>query len=121
MLPDPAMMDAPMEDALAAQETRALLARMARRGDDAYEQAMLSCLATAQQALHACTQPPLLRALARELADLARHCQRDADLLAQQVAAQDGNSPRELDAARRVADAARELAELAWLKASQAS
>jgi hypothetical protein len=112
-------MNGSMVDALAAQEARALMARLARRGEDEYERAMLSCLATAQQALTACTQGPLLQALARELGELALHCRRDVELLERQVADGEAGPPRELEAARRVARAAHELSELAWMKASQ--
>jgi hypothetical protein len=101
-------------------ETRALLARLGGVDSGPHGGAMANCLATAQQALHACAPGPLLDKLAAELAQLAHHCRRDQEALEAQfgpLALATQGVPAELQSARRVALATRELSELARLKA----
>jgi len=106
--------------AAADAETHALLARIGTADAGPYEQAMLSCLSSAHQALDRCGPGPLLDKLVRELTQLARHCQRDADYLsseAEREPLQAEGLKAELQMARRIAHAANTLSELARFRA----
>lgn len=114
-------MDDPGVDEQARQEARALLARLATVSDGPCGRALVDCLTSAHQALHACSSGPMLDQLRDELEVLARHCQQQADHLAARwddaTAAIGAAAASEVQAARHVARAAHELSELARLKA----
>jgi hypothetical protein len=116
-------MDDTGADEQAHQETRALLARLAAAGDNAYSRAMVDCLMAAHQALHACTSASLLQQLRDELDVLARRCHEEAESLAVRwdtaTHAISGAAASDVQAARHIARAACELSALARLKASR--
>lgn len=108
----------PCTPTLIELEAKALLTRSAGQDRDPYERVMRSCLSAAQSALASCPPGPLLDRFAQELGDLARHCAEDAER-AQEVFRHSPDAQRRhsADAARRVAAAARDLCELARVKA----
>jgi transposase-like protein len=120
-VPGAKAMDEAGDEELVNQEARALLARLAAVGNGSFARVLVDCLASAHQALHACTSDVLLHRLRDELELLAQHCHQEAESLAARwdtaTTAIGAAAASEIQAARHIARAARELAELARLKA----